>query len=386
MPEEASRPAGPLAPDDEAPASATRAQRDAPCTLVERGYGVAGNVTVRVEEVVDGLEVPWSIAFLPDGDLLVTERAGRIRLVRGGRLEPRPVAVVDTVAALEEESGLLGLAVHPEVAENRLFYIYYTARVRGRRINRVERWMLAEDGRSAIRERIILDDIPGAQYHDGGRLRFGPDGMLYIGTGDARTPEAAQDVRSLAGKILRLDPEGRIPADNPFRGSATFIRGIRNTQGFDWISRTTLLVTDHGPTGEFDRSGHDEVTVARAGDNLGWPTIYGCQSRSEMVAPALTFRTAVPPAGAAIYRGSAIPEWRGSLLVGTLRSEHLHRVVLTGEDPAGQVRHEVYLQGQFGRLRDVIMSPDGDLYLTTSNCDGRGRCPADRDKILRVTR
>ncbi|HEV8675806.1 MAG TPA: PQQ-dependent sugar dehydrogenase [Methylomirabilota bacterium] len=354
------------------------------CLLVERDYGPDGRVPIRVEAVVTGLEVPWALAFLPGGDLLVTERAGRIRRVANGRLQPEPVARISVEGG---EGGLLGLALHPGFAENRLFFIYFTVRKAGAAVNRVERWKLATDGRSAERERLILDDIPAARFHDGGRLRIGPDGMLYVGTGDAGEPARAQDRESLAGKLLRLTPEGRVPPDNPFPGSPVFLWGIRNTQGFDWLDADTLVVTDHGPSGELGRSGHDEVNVARKGANLGWPTVYGCQQSAGMVAPRLTWTRAAPPGGAALYTGQNIAGWRGSLLIGTLGSRHLHRVVAF---QAGRVEHEVYLRGDppdgYGRLRDVIMGPDGHLYVTTSNCDGRGRCPRDGDKVLRLTR
>lgn len=358
------------------------------CTLVNDGYGEQGKVDIRVEEVVTGLEVPWGMAFLPQGDMLVTERPGRVRLVRGGKLLPKPVANVNVTES--GEGGLLGIAAHPDFERNRLFYLYYTGD-RGRyQVNRVERWRLSADGQSATRDRTIVDDIPVALYHNGGRLRFGPDGMLYIGTGDARKPESSQDVKSLAGKILRLTPDGQIPKDNPNPGSPVFISGIRNTQGFDWLNGSTLAVTDHGPSGELGRSGADKVVVAKAGDNLGWPAIQTCEPRKGLVSPSLVWQKAAPPGGAAIYTGNAIPEWKGSLIIGTLRSEHLHRVAFDPKSPSRVQLHEVYLQGDaqngYGRLREVLMGPDGELYVTTSNCDGRGNCPPQQDKILRITR
>lgn len=357
------------------------------CSLVENGYGSQGQVNVQVEQVVNGLEVPWGIAFLPGGEMLVTERPGRVRLVQNGQLRPSPVATLNITAS--GEGGLLGIASHPDFANNRLFYLYYTTDKNGQPVNRVERWQLAPDGLSAARDRIIIDDIPAARFHNGGRIRFGPDGMLYIGTGDARDPQISQNVDSLAGKILRLTPDGDIPQDNPFPGKPAFITGIRNTQGFDWPNPSTLWVTDHGPSGDLGRTGHDEVHVASAGANLGWPTIYGCESQEGMKRPSLVWRQALPPGGAAIYTGNAIPEWQGNLIIGALGSRHLHRVVFDSANPTQIQQHEVYLRGNqpegFGRLREVIMGPDGELYVTTSNCDGRGSCPPEKDKILRIT-
>jgi len=326
-----------------------------PCTLVDNGFGPQGQVQVRVEEVVSGLEVPWGIAFLPDNWMLVTERSGRIRLVRNGKLHSQPIATVNV--SDRGEGGLLGIAAHPDFAQNQFFYIYFTASAQAGSVNRVERWKLSADGLQATRDRIIVDNIPVARFHNGGRIRFGPDGMLYIGTGDARDPNLSQEVNSLAGKILRVTPDGQVP----------------------------LWVSDHGPSGELGRSGHDEVSIAQAGDNLGWPTVYRCESKPGLVPPTITWRQALPPGGASVYTGQAIPEWTGSFIVATLRAEQLQRIVV---DPStGQLQeHEIYLQGQYGRLRETVMAPDGDLYVTTSNCDGRGSCPIEQDKILRITR
>lgn len=355
------------------------------CTLVPEGAGPTGTVPIRVEEVATGLQVPWGIDFLPNGVMLVTEREGRVRRVQNGQLQAQPVATLNNVAG-EGEGGLLGIAVHPQFATNRQFYLYYTARENGQSVNRVERWRLAENGATATRGDVIVDNIPVARFHNGGRIRFGPDGMLYIGTGDARDPDLSQDPKSLAGKILRVTPDGKVPADNPMAGSPVYITGIRNTQGFDWIDDKTLWVTDHGPSGELGRSGHDKAAVAKAGDNLGWPTVERCDSRPGFVTPSMVWQQALPPGGSVIYTGDAIPEWKGSLVIATLRSQHLQRLVFDPQNPQKVQRHEVYLLGRYGRLRDAVMGPDGELYVTTSNCDGRGICPAQQDKILRITR
>lgn len=367
-----------------APISQQTATNNQACTLVDNGFGSPGKVNVRAEEVVTGLEVPWGIAFLPNRDMLVTERPGRVRLVRDGKLVSQPVATINVTDSGED--GLLGIATHPNFAENRFFYVYYTADRNGSQVNRVERWRLSENGLTASPDRVIVDDIPVAQFHNGGRIRFGPDGMLYIGTGDARNPQISQDVNSLAGKILRVTPDGQVPQDNPFEKNPVYITGIRNTQGFDWRDQSMLWVTDHGPSGDLGRRGHDKLSLARAGDNLGWPTIYRCESGEGLVTPSIVWREALPPGGAAIYTGNTIPEWRGSLIIATLRSEHLQRVVFNPQSPQQVERHEVYLQGKYGRLREAIMGPDGELYVTTSNCDGRGNCPPQQDKIIRITR
>lgn len=377
-------PASTSTPSELTASSPQTLAQNASCNLIEEGFGPQGQVNVQVEEVVSGLEVPWGIAFLPNGDMLVTERAGQVRRVQNGQLLPQPVA---TLSVSERgEGGLLGIAAHPNFASNRQFYVYYTADQNGVPVNLVERWQLAPEGTTASRDRIIVGDIPVAQFHNGGRIRFGPDGMLYIGTGDARVPESSQDQNSLAGKILRVTPEGQVPADNPFPNSPVYITGIRNTQGFDWVNESTLWVSDHGPSGELGRSGHDEISIAQAGDNLGWPTIYRCESETGLVTPSMVWQQALPPGGATIYTGTTIPEWQGSLMIASLRSENLQRVIFNPQNPQQVQRHEIYLQGEYGRLREAVMGPDGELYITTSNCDGRGSCPAEQDKILRVTR
>ena len=358
---------------------------DAPgCLLVDQGYGPEGRTPIRVERVASGLKVPWGLAFLPGGDVLVTERPGRLRLIRGGQLVGTPVATVR--AARSGEGGLLGIALDPRFAENRRFYLYYTREKGGRDVNGVQRWTLAGDARSAREDRFILDDIPAARYHDGGRIRFGPDGMLYVGTGDAGEPARAQDRRSPSGKLLRITPDGSPAPGNPIPGSPVFLAGLRNLESFDWLDARTLVLADHGPSGEMGRTGHDEISVARAGDDLGWPEAWRCQEERGRVAPALVFRDATPPGGGSVYRGDAIPAWSGSFLVGTLRSRHLHRVALGADGRV--VGHEVYLAGEppsgLGRLREVVQGPDGALWVTTSNCDGRGTCPPEKDVVVRI--
>ena len=354
------------------------------CLLVEDGWGPAGTTAIRVERVATGLEVPWGLAFLPGGDALVTERPGRIRLLRGGVLEAAPVATVPVVA--QGEGGLLGIAADPGFTVNRRFYTYATVEVEGRRVNQIARWVLAEDRRTASADRVIVDGIPAGTVHDGGRLRFGPDGLLYAGTGDASDSRRSQDLGSLGGKLLRVTTDGAPAEGNPFPGSAVFMFGLRNTQAFDFLDAGTLVVGDHGPSGDTGRAGHDEVNVARAGANLGWPDAYSCEAAQGVTSPVLVWSDAAPPGGGSVYRGEAVPAWKGSFLAGILAARHLHRIAL-GED--GQVRdHEVYLQGDppggLGRVRDVQQGPDGAVWVTTSNCDGRGTCPPEKDVVARI--
>jgi len=329
-------------------------------------WGPDGKLPLRAETVVSGLEVPWSFAFLTGGDVLVSERPGRVRLLQGGKLLTQPVLTVKTGES--SEGGLLGIAVSPR-DETQLF-LYLTAP--GPQ-NQLQRWTLAKDHRSAKLDKVVVAGIGASRFHDGGRIRFGPDGALYVGTGDARQPERSQDPKSLNGKLLRVDPEGK---------AAVFVSGIRNTEGFDWLDDETLVVADHGPSGELGRSAHDEVNVARKGDNLGWPDIYGCQTRPGMVTPLITWSEhALPPGGVVVYRGTAIPEMRGSILVASLAAEQIHRLVLQG---GNVVLHEVYFRQKFGRLREIAMTPSGELWVSTSNCDSRGECGAEKDRILKI--
>ncbi|MEL6760819.1 MAG: PQQ-dependent sugar dehydrogenase [Myxococcota bacterium] len=376
------------APGDEDDAPVERAA----CELVPEGFGPAGTAEITVEVVASGLSVPWSIGFLPGGDLLVTERYGAVVRVRDGELVEPPVATIDIDP--EGEGGLLGLAMHPDFETNRLFYTYHTEDDPSGAFNRITRWSLAEDGLSASVERVVLDGIPAGRFHNGGRIRFGPDGFLYIGTGDAIDPDSSQDTMSLAGKILRIDEDGGVPSDNPFPGSATWVYGVRNTQGFDWLDDGTMVMTDHGPTGspwENGREGHDELNVVFPGDNLGWPDTYACEEAEGQLPPSMVWFEAMPPGGTAIYRGSEVPEWQGDVFIGVLgfgeqEIGHLHRARLN--ETFGVDENETYLFNRFGRLREVIMGPDGGLYVTTSNCgDGRGICDNPLgDLVLRVGR
>jgi glucose/arabinose dehydrogenase len=225
---------------------------------------------------------------------------------------------------------------------------------------------------------VLLDNVPAANIHNGSRVKFGPDGLLYVTFGDAASPSVAQDVAALNGKVLRLTREGRAPADNPF-ASPVWSLGHRNPQGLDWHPGTGVMYeTEHGQVG------NDEVNVIERGRNYGWPVIEGNERQAGMEAPIATFSPSVAPSGAAFYRGTALPAFRNDLFAAALRGQALLRVRLDPADPRRVQSTERLLENRFGRLRDVVSGPDGFLYLCTSNRDGRGAPDAEDDRILRV--
>lgn len=331
-------------------------------------------VRVRVEVVVTGLEIPWALAFAPDGRLFVPERPGRVRIVDIARGTSELALTLEGVFA-EGEAGLLGLALDPGFNSNRRVYLYYSARTARGAVNRVVRYR--ESGGRLGEQVILLDGIPANTIHDGGRLRFGPDGFLYITTGDAANDQQAQDIASYAGKILRITTEGTTPRDNPF-GSPVYSYGHRNPQGLDWHPATgDLWATEHGATG------NDEINVIDSGVNYGWPRIQANQTMPGMREPIVFYNPAVAPSGASFYRGQRFTQFSNNLFVGTLRGTTLLRLRLDASTRrvTGQER---LLEGRFGRIRDVVTGPDGYLYFCTNNRDGRGSAVADDDRIARL--
>lgn len=338
--------------------------------------------SVRVESWVVGLEVPWDLAFLTAERALVTERPGRVRLVENGSLRSQVYA--ELPVASTGEGGLMGIAAHPSYPEPSHVFVMYTYRSSGGVANRISR--LTDTGAGLTGEKVLVEGIPGRRFHNGGALAFGPDGLLYAGTGDAGEPELAQDLDSLAGKILRLRPDGTVPEDNPFPGSLVWAYGLRNVQGLAWHPGTgELWATMHGPSGDLGLRAKDEVFVVQRGGNHGWPRVLGLTGRRGVVEPVLFFPdVAVPPAGAAFAQlgGGGV-----DFFFASLRGEHLARVLLEEARPQ---RLEQWFatgehEGRFGRLRAVVTGPDGALYVTTSNRDGRGRQRPGDDRVLRIT-
>ena len=340
-------------------------------------------VNFRVETVVSNLEVPWSIVWTPDGRMVFTERPGRVRVYADGKLRPEPLLVVPDVEP-SGESGLMSIALHPQFAANHFLYLAYAYKGDGQQV-RVVRYRETSSG--LTEQKTIIEAIPAAQFHAGCRLRFGPDQKLYLTTGDATERGLAQRLDSLAGKTLRLNDDGTVPADNPFRNQQNarpeiWSLGHRNAQGMDWQPGTDLMFqTEHGPSGFDGPGGGDEVNIVERGKNYGWPLIHHTQTRNGLEAPLLEYTPACAPGSASFYRGAVFPQFRNNLFFGCLRGERIIRVVLEGRRVVSQ---ENLLAGKYGRIREVVEGPEGAIYFSTSNRDGRGSPAADDDRIIRL--
>jgi glucose/arabinose dehydrogenase len=339
-----------------------------------------GKTPLRVEKIVGGLQVPWSIVWAPDGRMIFTERNGRVRVFENGELKPEPLFVVPDVES-SGESGLMSVALHPQFATNQQLYLSYA--YSGNRV-RVVRYRVTPQGLTD--RKVIIEDIPAAQFHAGCRIRFGPDGKLYITTGDATKRDLAQKLDSLAGKTLRLNDDGSIPSDNPFVGQQNaraeiWSYGHRNAQGMDWQPGSNLMFqTEHGPSGFDGPGGGDEVNIVEKGKNYGWPLVHHKESRAGLESPLLEYTPACAPASGMFYRGSAIAEFKGNFFFGCLKGERLIRVTLDGR----RVVSQEDLVNKYGRIREVAEGPDGFIYFSTSNRDGRGTPTQDDDRILRL--
>ncbi|KSZ60177.1 glucose sorbosone dehydrogenase [Rhodococcus pyridinivorans KG-16] len=350
------------APDTETTTgtATTETATDATASAVSEVDGVPRVVGT----VTSGLDTPWGIAFLPTGSALVTERnSGRIVEITDG--EVREVGRVGETLA-QGESGLLGIAVSPTFDTDRFVYLYVTTGSD----NRVLRVVL--DGTTLAEPEVILDGIPAARIHDGGRMIFGPDGMLYVATGEAGRRELAQDPNSLGGKILRITGDGEPAPGNPDPASPVYSLGHRNVQGLAFDDRGRLWAS------EFGQNDVDELNLVTAGANYGWPAVEGAGGSDEFVDPVLTWPVSqASPSGLAWFDGS--------LWMAGLRGERLWRIDIPDTDVQDTaVTATDFFVGEYGRLRTVVATPDGSLWLTTSNRDGRGSPADDDDRILRI--
>ncbi len=317
--------------------------------------------------IATGLDAPWGLAFLPDGSALVTERdSARVKRISAATAGgPAAVTVVGTVAGVRPggEGGLLGIAVPPGPAPSSVL-VYYTADD-GNRVDRI-----AWNGSSLGAQQRVLGGIPRGTIHNGGRIAFGPDGLVYVATGETGSATLAQDRDSLAGKVLRITADGKPAPGNPFPGSPVFTLGHRNVQGLAFDPQGRLFAS------EFGNRDVDELNLLAAGGNYGWPVVEGPGGAGRFTDPVAHWSpTAVAsPSGTVILRGSA---W-----VASLRGQRLWQVRLDGGRAVGDP--VAWFDGQLGRLRDVVAAPDGSLWVLTNNTDGRGSPRAGDDRIVRI--
>jgi aldose sugar dehydrogenase len=306
--------------------------------------------------IAQNLEVPWALAFLPDNAILVTERKGTVKKVDAAG-NVRTIATLSQVKQVGE-GGLLGITLHPRFVNNDFVYLYYTYGTTGNNtLNRVVQMTLIND--TLQDETILVDAIPGSSNHNGGRIKFGPDAALYVTTGDAQEPSLAQDKKSLAGKIIRVDPNDI---------SAIFSFGHRNPQGIAWDEKGNMWEVEHGNTAT------DEINKITKGENYGWPTLRGDQMGDGMIPPVLQ-------SGDETWAPSGLAYFNKSLFFGGLKGEALFEAKLDGTTVKQLIKH---FDGELGRIRDVVLGPDNMLYITTSNKDGRGNPKSGDDKIIRI--
>lgn len=346
------------------------------------------NNTSLINVIAENLDTPWGMVFLPDKSILFTERAGRVRFIDSKEvLKESPILILKDVKEVGE-GGLLGIVIHPDFAKNSFVYLYYTYTTNEGTFNKVVkfRYGVTELAIACLdkdpncnkastptleEDEIIVDKIPSAANHNGGRIKFGPDGYLYITTGDAQNPSQAQNTNSLSGKILRVTDEGKPVSGNPFN-NLVYSYGHRNSQGLAWDSQGRLWATEHGRSGAL--SGLDEINLVELGKNYGWPIIQGDEAKEGMVAPKINsgFSVTWAPSGAAFVNNS--------LFFGGLRGQTLYEAEINGD----KIILKEHFKGEFGRIREVILGPDNFLYITTSNKDGRGNPKSWDDRIIKI--
>lgn len=344
----------------------------APPPLPDPATTKQGNEAVEV--LATGLEKPRALAF-GDGRIFITEKPGRIRVLEDGALLDRPLATFRVPDVFD--GGLLGIQTHPDFEDNHHLYVYHTYVEGGALWNKVTR--ITEEDSRLVEALTVIDGIPGSQFSNGGVIKFGPDGMLYIGTGSVSdSSHMAQDPGSLAGKILRIGGDGAVPDTNPLHGSAVYALGFRNPQGMAWDAAGNLYMTDMGPTK------NDEINLVLPGRNYGWPEAEcaAAGGGGGYEDPVLCYDPAIEPGGIAIYDGGLLRDAGGKMVMATLRASNLYAVDL--RDP-GLQNQDIILSGA-GRIRDVAQAPDGSVYVLTSNTDGKGFPADDDDRLLRVVR
>jgi glucose/arabinose dehydrogenase len=325
-----------------------------------------------IRTIAQNLDVPWAIDIAVDNRIFFTEKHGRLGMIHAnGTLASEPVVNIHTEDI--GEAGLMGLALHPNFTQNHLMYVYHTYAKNGGLYNKV--LMLTEKNNKIVNSKIILDGIPASDSNNGGRIKFGPDGKLYVSTGDSETPELAQNTKSLAGKLLRLNDDGTIPDDNPIPESPVYSYGHRDIQGFAWHPITKkLYASEHGP------AGNDEVNIIEPGSNYGWPIEVCNHSTSSapirFETPEYCFNPEIAPSGLTIAASNKLG-YQNDILFTTLRGSHLHHIDL-------ETRIQDNVLVGYGRLSDIVEAHDGSLYVLTTNRNAIGIGNANDDHILQI--
>lgn len=329
----------------------------------------------KIEIIAENLYVPWAIDISNEGKLYCTERSGAIRIIENGKLSLQPLIIFRAPFISEGEGGLMGIAIDPNFLKNRYMYVMHSYAEGNQIYNRIVR--LVERNNRAFIDLVLLDKIPGGRIHNGGRLMIGPDQKLYITTGDAGNSVLAQDPTSTAGKILRIELNGKIPIDNPIINSPVYSLGHRNPQGLAWNSRNILYESEHG------QLAHDEINIIQPGANYGWPIVQGDETSTKVMVQKPLIHSGEDtwaPAGITFINQGP---WQGKLLVATLRGQRL-LVITLNRNGTVVTNVESWLMNEYGRLREIIQGKDGSIYLTTSNRDGRGNPRIGDDKIIRL--
>lgn len=323
--------------------------------------------TDAVQIVATNLQKPWDMSF-GDNKIFFTEKIGKIRVIDNSTLVNEPVA--DLQVADVAEGGLLGITLHPDFEKNHFIYVYYTYQEGGNLWNKVLR--ITESNDKMVDTKVILDKIPGAEFDDGGVIKFGPDKKLYIGTGDAEDQNSSQNLKSLAGKILRLNDDGSIPQDNPFQNSPVYSYGHRNPQGLAWDDKGNLYETEEGPTK------NDELNLIKPGQNYGWPN-QECSGSQQYQDALICYNPSIGPAGITYYSTGKL-DIKNSLVLSTLLGHSLYQLPVQD----GTILDKKIIFDGVGRIRNVSEGPDGYLYILTSNTDGMGFPGQNDDKLLRI--